>query len=241
VVRIYGGPEAVEAARGKLSASIESILTAQQVASFCILPRKRKDLLSAWRSLKSDVSENLTNLVVERQSVRVTGSPDAVEAARAWLAAKGFLSLSKAGQQAPAQAGAALCLVCYCEEEEPYHYRACGHGGCTACLSAQFSQAELRADVSVPVQCFSAECSRCLLALSDINALAPPTACAVVKEACVAKYVRENQRRVAYCPAACGQLVNLEGVPRPESEADEVKYGGTVCFCEECNCKVSDT
>jgi hypothetical protein len=215
-------------------------LTVQETVNFAVARYKRKDLVSAWKMLRGDVKDDLTNFTVKGQIVELTGSPDAIEAVRVWLVGNGFVSTQNSQAVNPPLLSDDLCSICFCEVEQPYYYRSCGHGGCSSCLTSQFSQAEMRTDIAVPVVCFSGECDHRLLALSDLNALAPPRACAAIKEAAVMKFVREHKTSVCICPAPeCNQLLNLEAVVSPTSEDEEIKLGGTSCFCEECNRKVS--
>ena len=211
----------------------------QETVNFAVARFKRKDLIAAWKVLSGDVKDDLTNFTVKGQVIELTGSPDAIGTARAWLVGNGFVSAQNSQAVNPPPLSDDLCSICFCEEEQPYHYRVCGHGGCSSCLTSQFSQAEMRTDVAVPIVCFSGECDHKLVALSDINALAPPRACAAIKEAAVMKFVRGHKNSVCICPAPeCHQLLNLEAVSLPTSEDEEIALGGTACFCEECNRKV---
>mmetsp|Transcript_21853 Transcript_21853/g.31829 ORF Transcript_21853/g.31829 Transcript_21853/m.31829 type:complete len:314 (+) Transcript_21853:1354-2295(+) len=129
-----------------------------------------------------------------------------------------------------------LCSICYCEPDQPYYYRACGHGGCTSCLVYQFALIEQKLEVTIPMRCFSLDCNKQLIALSDLSALAPPEAMTALKEAAISKYVREHKRSVRYCPHAdCNQILNLEGITIPTSETEEIALGGTVAACDQCN------
>lgn len=224
-----------EQAKIEIAKTISKVIQNQEIAKFVIARGKRKKVIEAWKKVYSDKKNEVVNFFVNGSVVDVTGSSSGVEFVRSWMVANGFLFVGN-NQQIAETAQENLCQICYCELEQPYFYKVCGHGGCNSCLASQFSQAEV---VTVPITCFSSDCSHCLLALSDVYSLTSATVSAAIEESALAKFLRENRDLVDRCPNhSCNQLVNLRNIQQISGEDDEVRLGGRVFYCDECDKKV---
>ena len=202
----------------------------QETADFSIAPRKRKELLTQWKALKSNVKNEVVRFKLDGLKLVVVGSANALYSLRHFLKPFLFQGLE---QKQKDNAEEEECDICFCELEQPYYYRVREHGGCTSCLVGQFSL-----DFSIPIKCFSDGCGKCDLALSDITALAPSQGFSSIKEAAVNKYVREHPRNVQFCPSpGCNQVLDLTSVVTPASDNEEAKRGGVVARCDQCSQK----
>lgn len=201
-----------------------------------IVRKKRRVLVSAWRNLNAGFKEQVIEFAIQATSVAIRADSATVEAASKWL---GDIRVLANDQSAAAQGGSSdqLCDLCMCDVEPPsFHFKACGHGGCASCMEGQFqSQAEL----PLPVQCFSMECRKCLVPLSDVSSLAPGPSFQKIKDAAVRKFVREHPLEYRYCPNhQCDQILDLRQVVAPGTEVEEAEKGGTVAYCDQCDQKV---
>jgi hypothetical protein len=208
-------------------------------AKLFINSKKRRAMLEQWYKLPFDASSFRSQVLdfnVEGILVTIRGSEQGVTQASEWLAAHQFLTASQIAPQAAGTGAGSLCSVCYCDVENPFWYRTCGHGGCTDCCEHQFCQIEQGADVPAPVQCFSTDCNHCKMALSDIMALTTTRSYALIKEAALMKYVREHAHEVRTCPnQGCSQLLDLRSVARPTDDESEMRCGGVIAYCDQCD------
>jgi HrpA-like RNA helicase len=240
IVRVYGPDDTTQAAMNTITENIKRIAEAQETASFPVSPRKRKELLIAWKLLKGPLKDDLMSFRVNGLLVDVQGTTETLLAVEDWLRAGKFIQTAPTKQQQQQQQSPSccqddeeLCSVCMCEVEQPsYYYRACDHGGCTSCVQYQFSRL---AEITVPVTCFSAECNRSPISWPDIKAVVPPDAVDVIKSASVYKYIREHGRQYRCCPSpGCEQIVDLSAVVTPGSAMEEEGLGGAVTYCDQC-------
>jgi len=234
VLRLYGvSVRSVLEMKAKLITEIEAIAKSQEDYRLLFNPAKRGALLRAWKALP-DTDERklfLLNFNVLKSYIDITGQRVGIELCEDWLRREGYLASQVA---AMTESLAGQCSLCFCDIEAPaYFYSACGHGGCSSCLSNMFSQAELKQEITLPAVCFDCKCD---LTLNDVSALASGSALSALKEAAVNKYVRENPTILRMCPApGCNQILSASMIRRPTSLEDEIRQGGTLVFCDNCS------
>ena len=242
IVRVYGPDAAAETVLLTIAETIKSMIELQETVTFPVVRYKRKELLTAWKQLKGPLKENILGFRVNDLVLEVQGDSDTLTTMRAWLETGKFTLIDSSPVKHAHASGAGtttdvdeeeLCSVCMCEVEQPaYYYRACGHGGCTTCLTYQFSRL---AEITVPATCFSTDCGRCAISWPDIKAVVPSEAVDVITSAAVSKYIRENSQTFRFCPSAgCDQIIDLSQVVTPASENEEEELGGAVSYCDQC-------
>lgn len=242
LVRVYGhSAEAIAHSINRIAdevARLTSLLGYKM--QFVVARRKRKNLMQAWYKLprgRGSIKNNILEFSVARQTVAVHGSEDAICKVQDWMNENNFLSTPNPLADVALPSDGALCNLCFCELENPYFYRVCGHGACTECVCNQTNQIDMRGDVTLPLVCRANKGGDCLtkLALTDIIALSSANAYAKIKETSLMKYIRENCDKVRLCPSVgCGQVLNLTNVHTPIDAQDEIDFGGKTAFCDQC-------
>ena len=242
LVRVYGpSKEAIMATITKISKEVvrlKTLLGHEQ--SYMVAFKKRKYVLKAWYALPrgaGSIKSKILEFNVNGQTVTIKGSEEGLEMAQQWLLTSKFLATGKALAGPVLVSDGKICNLCTCEIDNPFYYRACGHGACLECAVNQLGQIDVSSNVSLPVVCFANESMDCgvKLALTDIVAITSDNAYSKIKEAAVMQYVRQHGHKVRLCPSpGCDQLLDLSVVNTPTDSDDEIRLGGTAAFCDQC-------
>jgi hypothetical protein len=214
------------------------IMKNMKVESFPIKTKLRSSMFDAWKKAAPKKLKQSIALFRPKGSIlEVTGTPESIQFVADWLNDGKYLDnnprRNKQGASSHSSSGEGLCSVCYCEVDKPYYFRACGHGGCFDCMVEFFSQES----TEVPVKCFSTDCGRSKVALTDIRYLAPPTSIGNIEDKALTNFVASNRATVMQCPSVqCQQLINIQNdVQTTALASDEMKLGGEkVCYCVAC-------
>lgn len=167
-LRIFGPAPARDAASAALQALTERLLATQRSDELPLHALRAHDVRLRISELRSACGGGLTLCRVVRDRLLLKGSAEALDNARKWIEANGYIApAAAAGAAGSAAADSSTfeaaelgdddddcCTVCLGPMARPFAFRGCGHGACGACGLQQFADAAgSKASMSIPWCC----------------------------------------------------------------------------------------